>query len=173
MAIARAYMCDAQLLILDEPTAALDARAEYKVFRHFRELSVGHSAVLISHRFSSVRMTDRILVLSDGRADASGTMTVCSLPAAAAMPNCSSFRLQATIDPISAVHADQSGPQNRFSVHVTDKPLFVPRANRSKRLDVGWSRRCPLTALMTALGGSRRSSLRRMPSSIDGGWADS
>jgi ATP-binding cassette subfamily B protein len=73
MAIARAYMRDAKVLILDEPTAALDARAEYEVFQRFRELSVGRSAVLISHRFSSVRMADRILVLSDGRVEASGT----------------------------------------------------------------------------------------------------
>ena len=73
MAIARAYMRDAQILILDEPTAALDARAEYEVFQRFRELSAGRSAVLISHRFSSVRMADRILVLSDGRVESSGT----------------------------------------------------------------------------------------------------
>ncbi len=73
MAIARAYMRDAKVLILDEPTAALDARAEYEVFQRFRELSAGRSAVLISHRFSSVRMADRILLLSDGRVEASGT----------------------------------------------------------------------------------------------------
>ncbi len=73
IAIARAYMRDAQLLILDEPTAALDARAEFEVFQRFRELSEGKTAVLISHRFSSVRMADRILVLADGRREASGT----------------------------------------------------------------------------------------------------
>jgi ATP-binding cassette subfamily B protein len=73
MAIARAYMREAQVLILDEPTAALDARAEYEVFQRFRELSAGRSAVLISHRFSSVRMADRILVLADGKVEASGT----------------------------------------------------------------------------------------------------
>lgn len=73
MAIARAYMRDAEVLILDEPTAALDARAEYEVFQRFRGLSAGRSAVLISHRFSSVRMADRILVLSDGRVEAAGT----------------------------------------------------------------------------------------------------
>jgi ATP-binding cassette subfamily B protein len=66
-------MRDAQLLILDEPTAALDARAEYGVFQRFRELSTGRSAVLISHRFSSVRMADRILVLAGGELEASGT----------------------------------------------------------------------------------------------------
>ena len=73
IAIARAYMRDAQVMILDEPTAALDARAEYEVFRRFKELSEGKTAVLISHRFSSVRMADRILVLADGKVEASGT----------------------------------------------------------------------------------------------------
>ncbi|MEP7111427.1 MAG: ABC transporter ATP-binding protein [Ferruginibacter sp.] len=66
VALARAYMKDAQLLILDEPTAALDARAEYTVFQRFAELTKGKSAVLISHRFSTVRMADRILVLEKG-----------------------------------------------------------------------------------------------------------
>src|SRR5476649_1141103 len=73
IAIARAYMRDAQLLILDEPTAALDARAEFEVFQRFKELSAGKTAVLISHRFSSVRMADRIVVLGDGRVEAAGT----------------------------------------------------------------------------------------------------
>ena len=73
VAIARAYMRDAQLLILDEPTAALDARSEFDVFQRFKELSRGKTAVLISHRFSSVRMADRILVLVDGAVEASGT----------------------------------------------------------------------------------------------------
>jgi ATP-binding cassette subfamily B protein len=66
IALARAYMKDAQLLILDEPTSALDARAEYEVFQRFAELTKGKSAVLISHRFSTVRMADRILVLDKG-----------------------------------------------------------------------------------------------------------
>ena len=73
IAIARAYMRDAQVMILDEPTAALDARAEFEVFQRFKELSDGRTAVLISHRFSSVRMADRILVLADGRIEAGGT----------------------------------------------------------------------------------------------------
>ena len=73
IAIARAYMRDAQVMILDEPTAALDARAEFEVFQRFRELSDQRTAVLISHRFSSVRMADRILVLADGRLEATGT----------------------------------------------------------------------------------------------------
>lgn len=66
IALARAYMRDAQLLILDEPTSALDARAEYEVFERFSELTKGRTAVLISHRFSTVRMADRILVLDKG-----------------------------------------------------------------------------------------------------------
>ncbi len=73
IAIARAYMRDAQLLILDEPTAALDARSEFEVFQRFKELSSGKTAVLISHRFSSVRMADRILVLAEGTVEAAGT----------------------------------------------------------------------------------------------------
>ena len=73
IAIARAYMRDAQLLILDEPTAALDARAEFEVFERFKELSRGKTVVLISHRFSSVRMADRIVVLVDGTIEADGT----------------------------------------------------------------------------------------------------
>ena len=67
VALARAYMRGADILVLDEPTAALDARAEYEVFRRFRDLIGGRTAVLISHRFSTVRMADRILVLEDGR----------------------------------------------------------------------------------------------------------
>ena len=66
VALARAYMRDAQLMILDEPTAALDARAEYEVFKRFADLTRGRSSVLISHRFSTVRMADRILVLDKG-----------------------------------------------------------------------------------------------------------
>ena len=66
LAIARAYMRQAQVMILDEPTAALDARAEFEVFERFKELSAGRTTVLISHRFSTVRMADRILVLRDG-----------------------------------------------------------------------------------------------------------
>ncbi|PSH55418.1 ABC transporter ATP-binding protein [Phyllobacterium endophyticum] len=73
IAIARAYMREAEVLILDEPTAALDARAEFEVFRRFKELSEGKTAILISHRFSSVRMADRILVLADGKVEAAGT----------------------------------------------------------------------------------------------------
>lgn len=66
VALARAYMRDAQVLILDEPTAALDARAEYDVFVRFNALMAGRMAVVISHRFSTVRMADRIIVLKNG-----------------------------------------------------------------------------------------------------------
>jgi ATP-binding cassette subfamily B protein len=67
MALARAYLRDAQLLILDEPTAALDARSEHEVFQRFAELTQGKMALLISHRFSTVKMADRILVLENGQ----------------------------------------------------------------------------------------------------------
>jgi ATP-binding cassette subfamily B protein len=67
LALARAYLRDAQLLILDEPTAALDARSEFEVFQRFAELTEGKMALLISHRFSTVRMADRIVVLEAGR----------------------------------------------------------------------------------------------------------
>jgi ATP-binding cassette subfamily B protein len=66
MALARAYLRDAQLLILDEPTAALDARSEHEVFERFGELTKGKMALLISHRFSTVRKADRIFVLENG-----------------------------------------------------------------------------------------------------------
>jgi ATP-binding cassette subfamily B protein len=67
LALARAYLRDSQLLILDEPTAALDARSELEVFERFAELTQGKMALLISHRFSTVRMADRIVVLEGGR----------------------------------------------------------------------------------------------------------
>jgi ATP-binding cassette subfamily B protein len=73
IALARAYMRDAQVLILDEPTASLDARAEFEVFQRFGELTRDRMAVLISHRFSTVRMADRILVLAGGEIVEQGT----------------------------------------------------------------------------------------------------
>lgn len=73
IALARAYMREAQILILDEPTASLDARAELEVYQRFVELITGKMAILISHRFSTVRMADRIFVLADGRIAEQGT----------------------------------------------------------------------------------------------------
>ena len=73
IALARAYIRDAQVLSLDEPTAALDARAEYEVFLRFSELVAGRMAVLISHRFSTVRMADRIIVLRHGKVEEQGS----------------------------------------------------------------------------------------------------
>ena len=73
IAIARAYMRDSHLLILDEPTAALDARAEYEVFKRFAELVRGRMGISISHRFSTVRMADRIIVLDNGSVAEEGT----------------------------------------------------------------------------------------------------
>jgi len=73
IALARAYIRNAQVLILDEPTAALDARAEYEVFLRFSELVAGRMAILISHRFSTVRMADRIIVLRFGKVEEQGS----------------------------------------------------------------------------------------------------
>jgi ATP-binding cassette subfamily B protein len=75
IALARAYLRDAQILILDEPTASLDARSEYEVFERFAELTAGRMALLISHRFSTVRMADRIVVLEGGRIAEQGNHT--------------------------------------------------------------------------------------------------
>jgi ATP-binding cassette subfamily B protein len=73
IALARAFMRDAQILILDEPTAALDAQAEHDLFSRIKELTAGRMALYISHRFSTARMADRILVLDHGRLIEQGT----------------------------------------------------------------------------------------------------
>ncbi|PYN78473.1 MAG: ABC transporter ATP-binding protein [Candidatus Rokuibacteriota bacterium] len=73
VALARAFMRDAQIVVLDEPTSALDAKAEYEVFKQFRRLAEGRTTILISHRLSTVKMADRIYVLGDGRIVESGT----------------------------------------------------------------------------------------------------
>lgn len=73
IAIARAYMKDAEVLILDEPTSALDARAETEAFQRFIQLTQGKTAVIISHRFSTVRIADRIMVLKNGQVEEIGT----------------------------------------------------------------------------------------------------
>lgn len=73
IALARAYMKDADILILDEPTSALDAKAEYEVFKRFIDLTTGKTSIIISHRFSTVRMADKILVLRNGRVEETGS----------------------------------------------------------------------------------------------------
>jgi ATP-binding cassette subfamily B protein len=73
VALARAFLRDAQIIVLDEPTSDLDAKAEYEVFKKFRQLATGRTAILISHRFSTVRMADRICVLENGRIIESGS----------------------------------------------------------------------------------------------------
>ena len=73
VALARAYLRNAQILILDEPTAALDARSEFEVFRRFSELTTGKTALFISHRFSTVRMADRVVVLENGKITEDGS----------------------------------------------------------------------------------------------------
>jgi len=73
IALARAYMKDAKIVVLDEPTSALDARAEYEAFQRFIGLTKGKTAIIISHRFSTVRMADRILVLKHGKVLEIGT----------------------------------------------------------------------------------------------------
>jgi ATP-binding cassette subfamily B protein len=73
VALARAFVHDAQIIVLDEPTSSMDAKAEYEVFQSFRQLVSGRTAVLISHRFSTVRMADRIYVLKHGSVIEGGT----------------------------------------------------------------------------------------------------
>ena len=73
VALARAFMRDAQIIVLDEPTSAMDAKAEYEAFQSFRQLVPGRTAILISHRFSTVRMADRIFVLKQGSVIESGS----------------------------------------------------------------------------------------------------
>ena len=73
VALARAFMRDAQILILDEPTSALDAQAEHDLFERIRRLTAGKMAIFISHRFSTARKADKILVLENGRLIESGT----------------------------------------------------------------------------------------------------
>ncbi len=73
IALARAFIREAQILVLDEPTSALDADAEYEVFQQFRRLALGRTTILISHRFSTVRMADRIFMLAGGRITESGS----------------------------------------------------------------------------------------------------
>jgi ATP-binding cassette, subfamily B, bacterial len=73
IALARAFMREAEILVLDEPTASVDARTEYEIFQNFKTLTEGKMAILISHRFSTVRMADRIAVIQEGRIAELGT----------------------------------------------------------------------------------------------------
>ena len=73
IALARSFLRDAQIIVLDEPTSALDAKSEYEVFNDFKHYLNGRAAVLISHRFSTVKMADRIFVLDDGKIKEHGT----------------------------------------------------------------------------------------------------
>jgi ATP-binding cassette subfamily B protein/ATP-binding cassette subfamily C protein len=73
IAVARAFMREAEVLVLDEPTAAIDAEAEHELFQRFRSLAAGRTAIIISHRFSTVRIADRIAVLRDGRLEELGS----------------------------------------------------------------------------------------------------
>lgn len=75
IALARAFMRDAPILILDEPTSALDAQAEYEVFTRFKDLNKGKTAIFISHRFSTVRLADRIFVMEDSQLIEQGSHT--------------------------------------------------------------------------------------------------
>ena len=75
IALARAFMRDAQILILDEPTAALDPRAEYEIYEQFKELTRSKATILVSHRFSTARMADRVIVLEQGKIIEQGTHT--------------------------------------------------------------------------------------------------
>ena len=73
VALARAFLRDSQVIVLDEPTSAMDPKAEYEVFQKFRQLLKGQAAIPISHRLSTVKMADRIYVLEDGRIEERGT----------------------------------------------------------------------------------------------------
>ena len=73
IAVARAFARNASLLILDEPTSNLDARAEYELFCRFRDLAKGRTTIIVSHRFSTVSMANRIVVMDRGRIIESGT----------------------------------------------------------------------------------------------------
>jgi ATP-binding cassette subfamily B protein len=73
VALARAFMRKSRILVLDEPTAAMDAEAEHEIFQRFRDLKRDRTAILITHRFSTVRMADRIVVFDDGRIAEEGT----------------------------------------------------------------------------------------------------
>ena len=95
MPLARAFLREARLVILNEPTSWMDALAEYEVFKSFREIFAGRKALLISHRFSTVRLADYIYVLSEGRVIESGTHDEL-VHKGANMPPCSKSRPETT-----------------------------------------------------------------------------
>ena len=130
VAIARAYMRDAQLLILDEPTAALDARSEFEVFKRFKELSEGKTAVLISHRFSSVRMADRIVVLDGRRGRCDRARTPNCWRRAGATRNCSSCRRRGigSARPLAPSSSPQSSFRRTASRHCATGCAFWQRS---------------------------------------------
>jgi excinuclease UvrABC ATPase subunit len=92
--IARAFMKNGKILILDEPTASVDVKTEHEIFRRFKELTRDRMTILISHRFSTVRMVDRILVLEDGKIIEQGTHADL-IDWAKSMPRCLSCRPKA------------------------------------------------------------------------------
>src|SRR6185437_2439216 len=134
IALARAYLRDAQLLILDEPTAALDARSELEVFERFAELTLGKMTLLISHRFSTVRMADRIVVLSGGRLIEEGNheqlMRRGGLYAEMFEMQAASYRLNQPAESVirmyfpPASRCRQSCTAHKESLHVTVRPRF-------------------------------------------------
>ena len=123
IALARAYLRDAQLLILDEPTAALDARSEYEVFQRFAELTEGKMALLISHRFSTVRMADRIVVLENGRIAEQGQPQQSDGPWRTLRTKCSNFRPRVTANAIDDHHQE---------VHLHHRRLRTPDLLRAR-----------------------------------------
>ena len=117
VALARAFMREeADILILDEPTAALDAEAEHAVFERFRALAAGRTTILISHRFPTVRMADRILVLEAGRVVEDGTHA--ALVAAGA-----------------SLRADVPAAGLRVSVGGRRLPSWAPSNNEGSKID--------------------------------------
>ena len=151
-------MRDAQLLILDEPTAALDARSEFEVFQRFKELSEGKTAVLISHRFSSVRMADRILVLAEGEIEAVGHPRGAAGRSAGATPSCSSCRppgIAEGVIPSEGAQAEGEESQSSRSRGPRSGTIAIPRL-RAFGAPLGMT-----TGLTTSRRGNRRATAPR------------
>ncbi len=148
LALARAYLRDAQLLILDEPTAALDARSEFEVFERFAELTEGKMALFISHRFSTVRMADRIVVLAGGQIAEEGSheqlvalggrtprCLSCRLRAIARMPELTMRRYQPSRRAVQET-AEPRSSRDRDDAPSHDRELAAARARVGRS---GWS----------------------------------